>query len=73
MRDAIVTQKSWCSDFVTYPMVLVGGDSGKASLLEDKCAVGHCTGRWALPIGRKVHHMQTRLVAMHGVQDYLPQ
>lgn len=60
-------------DSVTYPMVLVGGDGGEACLLEDEGAIGHRAGRWALSVGRKVHHMQTRLVAMHGVQDYLPQ
>lgn len=32
-------------------MVLVGGDGGEASLLEDEGAVGHRARRWALPVG----------------------
>lgn len=56
---------------VWYPMVLVGGDCDEASFWETESA--EVAVSEALTVSASVHqnHVQSRLVAVHGVQDHL--
>lgn len=56
---------------VWYPMVLVGGDCDEASFWETESA--EVAVSEALTVSASVHqnHVQSRLVAVHGVQDDL--
>lgn len=52
-------------------MVLVGGDSCEAGLGEHEGSVIGGVRRGGSPPGQ-VYHVEPRLVAVHRVQDYLP-
>ena len=53
-------------------MVLVGGDGGELGLGEDE-GLEVLRQRHVLRLGVDVDCMETRLVLVHRVEDYLPQ
>lgn len=56
---------------VWYPVVLVGGDCNEAGLWEGECAEVAVSIYLAVSTPVNQHHMQPRLVPVHGVQYHL--